>query len=119
MTGDGLKGLQVGDKVLVEGNPNLGDRPMTGVIVKITPKNEYIIEAGGANWTFRDNGVERTSDKWNKRTARMLTTADVARFTLNNKRSRVAKLFDVSKGGLTNAQCDKILEILKSEIEGE
>lgn len=116
---DGLKELRVGDKVLVEGNPNLGDRPMAGVIVRITPKGEYIVEAGAVKFTFYDNGIEHTSDKWHKRTARMLTTADVARFALNNKRFRVAKLFEVSKGKLTDRQCDKILEILKDEIEGE
>lgn len=114
---NGLKGLQVGDKVLVEGNPSLGDQPMAGVIVKITPKDWYIVEAGGATFTFYDNGFERTSDKWHTRTARMLTTADVARFALNNKRFRVAKLFEAEKNKLTDRQCDKILEILKGEIE--
>ena len=110
-----LKGLKVGDKVLMEGNPNLGVHTVIGTIENITLTGIYVVRGSASEYRFYDDGKERTGNKYNVRTARPLTEADIQARILKENRDRLARQFANAKDDLTNGQCEAIRAILAWE----
>lgn len=110
-----LSTVQIGDKVLVEGNENLGVRPQVGIVAGFTAKGCVNVHIGEAKYIFYANGHERTGDKWHVLTARPLTETDARVLALGRLQNQIAKLVAEKKGTLTPEQCQAILAILKGE----
>ncbi len=106
---EGLSGVAVGQLVIVEGSNN---SEMVGKVLRFTPKGFVVVGCGAAEYTFRPSGRERSSDAWNTRFARPMTTEDRARIVLSNRRNEVKRAIEASWKSLTADECNAIMEIL-------
>ncbi len=106
---ESLSGVVIDQLVIVENSSN----EMVGKVLRFTPKGFIVVGVGKQQeYTFRENGTERSADPWQRWSCRPMTTDDRTRIILANKRNAVKRAIESSWKSLTVEECNAIMGIL-------
>ena len=106
---ESLSGVVIDQLVIVENSSN----EMVGKVLRFTPKGFIVVGVGKKQeYTFHQNGTERSADPWQRWSCRPMTAEDRTRIVLTNRRNEVKRAIEASWKALTTEECQAIMEIL-------